>query len=214
MSETSPVENVVVNEDTLHDNFPVRFRFNKVKDKESGEETQRAAIELSLKTLSLQGIAAVLASGDEKQQSLLLDAVKDVIVSAAKDQINSNESLVAESFDHSKVTWEAIANTPNERKARGIPKELWDEFYGDYEVVYKTHLTDDAKIAETNINVWKARLQTMRGKLPLLKKMQDRLAFYTQHTERGEEFSDIVKYLNDKLEEFQAEGTDYGLEKL
>ena len=219
-AEATPEVDVVQDENVVA--FPAKFRFQSVKNKESGEETKRAPVELELHSPSLKGIAAILKSGNEALQKLLVEALQDVIIAAARDQVVSNENLTAETFDHTKVSFEYIATTPKERSGRGISKESWEDFYGDYTAVFTTLIPEKDEqgevkgknIGEANCQVWKSRCQTIRGKTPQLKRMQDRLAMYVSSTKKLDDFSSHVEYLNNKLTEFINEGQAYGLDKL
>jgi hypothetical protein len=134
-SEASNVTqlNVVANHDITVNPTAFKFNFRSVTDEETQTTTKRPTIEIKLPVPSLDGIAKILNEGDKKQQALLLEAVTQVIADAARDYVNDNTTVTAESFDLSKVTFEAIANQEPEVKAsRAIDKESWKAFCDAY----------------------------------------------------------------------------------
>lgn len=209
MDNTSAT-NVQPNHDVNVDKKVYTFGFRTVEDADTGTKTKRPSIELSLPIPSLEGIAAILTSGDEKQQSLLIEAVAQIVVDAARDQLNDNAALTAESFDFSKVTFESIANQEIEaRKSRAISKEAWE----DFSTAYITHMVSTTAAPKKQVEL---QVKHMVGKFNVLVNHADRerilggfkeqLTVFTATYPEAEAHAAIIDYLNGRIKKIIESG--------
>ena len=109
-----------------------KFNFKKVRDENTGLETKRPSVELTLPVPSVEGIIAILETGG-KSLELLLESVTDVIASRAREIVNEKEDINQTNFPFDQLAWEVIANLPKaERRGGGISKDTWEDFSKDY----------------------------------------------------------------------------------
>lgn len=194
--------NIKANYDFSVDVKPVLFRFKKSKDKDTGIETMREALELAIPFPSIEGIIAIIEAGG-KQLELLQDAVEAVITQVARDIISEDTSINATNFPVENLSWEAIANMPKaQRRGGGIPKEVWDAFAQDYveimpAVTGKTvdQVTNAAKILQN-------KLAQVKTNEPVLQLLVEQLAVYADHSPNIEEYKECVEFLLNKADTF------------
>ena len=204
MSETQNQENTPVqaNFDNTVDTVSVKFNFRKVKDEATGLETKRPSIELPLKLLTVEGIVQVFQAGG-KQLDLLVEAVRDVQLSRAREIVNEKEDITADNFPYDALNWEAIANLPKaERRGGGIDKETWAEFAKDY-IAVMPGVTGKTVEQVTNASkILLNRLQAVKNSKPHLKLLKEQLAVYANSSPNAEQFADCVSFLVEKAETF------------
>lgn len=195
-------ENIKVNYNFKVDVKPVTFNFKLQRDKESGIEIKREAVELALPFPSIEGIVSILEAGG-KQLDLLMDAVESVIIATSRDIIVENTTINAKNFPIDRVSWEYIANLPKaQRRGGGIPKETWEDFAQDYVSVMpgvtgKTveQVTNAAKILQN-------KLQQVKTNEPVLKLLIEQLAIYSENSANIQEFQDCVEFLLNKADAY------------
>jgi hypothetical protein len=187
---------IAVNFDNKLDYQAVKFNFRSVKDTDTGVVTKRATVELAkLPVPSVEGICAILESGNEKAMSLLLEAVSDVVIARARDVINENETLTSDNFDYSLVDWNTIANLEKEDRRSAIPKEVWDDFQADYITVITSVTTSTKEQAATAAKIFGAKFAPIKTKKDVIGKLKLRLSVYMEHTTRAGDFAEIVELL-------------------
>ncbi len=175
--------------------------FNFKKDKLGNKRPQ---VKGTIGVPSVEGFIAIIEAGG-KQFELLQDAAFDLIRSVVAEDVGANESLkdLAE-LDHSKYSWEAIANMPKEdRRSSAIPEETWKAFADDYIKVMQP-LTGKSLEAVTNATVvylkkfapWKSDKKT----ITLLKQQ---LAIYAEQPS-AEQFAEILDTLIRRADTYLA----------
>jgi len=104
------------------------FKFHYKKD-ELGNK--RETTELKLPIPSVEGVVAILEAGG-KGLDLLLVTIGDAVAAQARAILNENPTMAAAQFPTEQCLWDFIANMPEaEKRGRGIPKEIWEEFAAD-----------------------------------------------------------------------------------
>jgi hypothetical protein len=190
--------------DIKETNFYFRKVTNEVKNPDgsvSKVETKRPTVTIPVPTPSVEGIIAILESGDQKQLDLLLEAVGGVVVEQARDWINEHEEANANNFPYENLSWVKIANLPKaERRGGGISKELWEDFAKDY-VEIMPGLTGKKKEAvEMAAKVFQNKFAGAVTNKPVLKLLEGQLAIYAQNTAQGETLTPCIEFLQQKLE--------------
>ena len=169
-----------------------------MKDKESGIETKRPTIELKLPVPSVEGIIAILEAGG-KQLELLQSAVSDIVVAQARSLLSDNENMTADNFPYAQCTWEFVANMPEaEKRGRGIPKEVWEEFAADYIEVMPSITGKTSEQVALAAKLFLNRLQQVKTNKPVISKLREQLAIYANNSKQAENFADCIKFLDDK----------------
>lgn len=202
------MDNVTANHDVYVDKKAYTFGFRKVTDEETKIETKRPSVELNLAIPSLEGIAKILSSGDDKQQKLLLDAVAGVVVDAARDYLSDNPEATADNFDYSKVTFEAIANQPAEvRASRAISKEAWE----DFAKAYMAHMISATNAPKQSVNL---QAKAMLGKFKqienhaekerILNGFQELLTIFTASYPDAQTHSQVIDFLNNRIQKMRT----------
>lgn len=193
MSENAPI---VANFDKTID--PKDFKFHFKKDKELGNK--RESIELKLPTPSVEGIIAIIEKGG-KGLDLLLGAAADVIVSQARNILNDNEEMKADSFPFEQCTWEFIANLPDaEKRGRGIPKETWEEFAADYTAVMPGLTNKKVEQVALAAKLLVTKYNNVKTNKPVIKLLMEQLALYSTGSPNAEQYQDCIKFLQEKGE--------------
>ena len=193
-------ENIKVNHNFAVDVKGVKFNFKKQKDKDTGIETHREAVELAIPYPSVEGIVAILEAGG-KQLELLQDAVESVITAAARDIISDDTSINASNFPMDKITWEAIANMPKaQRRGGGIPKEVWEAFVTDYIEVMPDATGKTLEQVTNMAALFKNKLASIKTHELALKMVLEQLAIYVENSPNFEEYKECVEFLMNKAD--------------
>jgi len=200
-------ENLKVNHDFKVDVKPIRFNFKKQKDKSSGIETIREAVDLALPVPSVEGIIDILQATDEdgknKQLELLQDAIEGVITAIARDIISEDHKINASNFPIDKVSWNAIANMPKaQRRGGGIPKEVWEAFAQDYIEVMPEVTGKGVDQVSRAASLFLNKLSSVRTAEPILLLLIDQLAIYAENSPNIEEYKECVEFLLNKADTF------------
>ena len=191
-------QNIQANFDNTVDVKEYKFHFKTVKDKESGIETKRPTIEIKLPVPSVEGIIAILEAGG-KQLELLQSAVSDIVVAQARSLLSDNENMTADNFPYAQCTWEFIANMPEaEKRGRGIPKEVWEEFAADYIEVMPSITGKTSEQVALAAKLFLNRFQQVKTNKPVIGKLREQLAIYANNSKQAENFADCIKFLDDK----------------
>lgn len=191
-------DHIQANFDNTVDVKEYKFHFKTVKDKDSGIETKRPTIELKLPVPSIEGIIKILEAGG-KQLELLQSAVGDIIVAQARSLLSDNENMTAENFPSGQCTWEFIANMPEaEKRGRGIPKEVWEEFAADYIEVMPAITGKTAEQVALAAKLFLNKFQQVKTNKPVIGKLREQLAIYANNSKQAENYADCIKFLDDK----------------
>lgn len=221
----APVELTQEQKDKLHadikatfnnkvDVKEVKFNFRKVKDPESGVETKRNAVTLSLPVPSVEGIIDILQAGG-LQLELLQEAVAAVIIDQAREYVNDNEAVDATNFPYATMSWEAIANLPKaERRGGGIAKELWEDFGKDYLAVMPAVLNKPIKSVELAVKVFLTKFSAVKTDKKVLGLLKSYLAMYLNASPNAEQFAECVEFLDKKAETLLSADSSNLLENL
>jgi hypothetical protein len=190
---------IAANFDNTVDLKEYKFNFKTTKDKETGEESKRPSIELKLPVPSIEGIVTILQSGG-KQLELLQEAVSAIIVAQARSILNDNESMTVDLFPAEQCTWEFIANMPEaEKRGRGIPKELWDDFITDYVSVMPKLAGKTEEQVALAANLFAKKLAPVKTNKKALNKLAEQLAIYLNSAPSAESYFDCIKFLDEKI---------------
>ena len=196
------VTNIKVNHDFQVDVKPMKFNFKKNKDKDTGIETIREAVELALAFPSMEGIVAILEGGG-KGLELLVDAIEGVITDQARSIIAEDTGINATNFPHEKASWEFIANMPKaQRRGGGIPKEVWEGFATDYIAVMPDVTGKNVEQITNMAKILQNKLTQVRTNEPVLLLVVEQLSVYAESSENAEEFKECIEFLLNKADTF------------
>ena len=202
--ETSAQPAIVVNFDNKLDYKGAKFNFREVKDAETGVKTKRATIELAkLPVPSVEGVVAILQAGG-KPLELLLEAVQDVVISRARDVINDNPHMTAETFDYSQVDWNAIANLEKEDRRSGIAKEVWEDFATNYAEIMPSVSGVTKEQAAKAASIFIGKFASIKNRKDLIEKLVVRLAIYAENSPRAGEFAECLEVLDKRATKLLA----------
>ena len=201
-------EQITANYDKFVDAKEYKFSFRTVKDKDSGIETKRPTVELLLPIPSIEGIIRILEEGG-KQLDLLQSAVADVVAGHVRSMLSDDEKLTSENFPLNQATWEFIANLPEtEKRGRGIPKETWEDFAADYIAVMPSATGKTAEQVALAAKLLLGKFQAVKTNKPVIEKLQEQLAIYANNAPMAEQFSDCIRFLDEKADSLmQADET-------
>jgi len=178
---------------------PVKFHFKKSKDSDTGIITDRRPVELAMVYPNLNGIMGILESEDPKQIQLLMDAVEDVVNSAARDILYEDVKLDAATFPYERISWAAISKIPKTtRRGGGIPKETWEEFAADYITVMPEATGKTVEQVQRAASLLKNKFAQCKTAKPVLELLREQLAIYVTKSPNAEEYSECVEFLTEK----------------
>lgn len=184
-------EAIVANVDRLVTSPEMVFNFKKDK-----LGNKRNSIKLTPKVPSVDGVVDILSRGDEKEIQLLMDAVYDVVRSAAAGIIGDDENVTAENFPYDRVTWAAIASQPKEdRRSSSISEEAWNAFCQSY-ISYMPGATGKSEEAVTNATlVYRKKFAPWKSDKKTLEKLKGQLALYIDGCPDAEQHQEILDML-------------------
>lgn len=188
---------IVPNFDSTVDAKDFNFRFKKDK-----LGNQRPAVSLKAGVPSVEGIVKILETGG-KGLELLQDAMYDVIRSALAAWVGDDEKASQETLDHSKFTWEAIANQPREdRRASSITPEQWAAFAADYQAVMPGITGKNADQVANATVVYLKKFSIVKTNKPVIEALKTQLALYADNSPNAEEHSEILELLVRKADTY------------
>ena len=191
-------EEIVANFNRFLDEKEVKFSFRTIKDEATGLESKRPTIEQKIPVPSVEGIIAILEAGG-KQLEMLQEAVADVIYQRAREILADDDKLVEVPIDL--LSWEVIANLPKaERKGRGIPKEIWDDFSKDYIAVMPAITGKTAEQVGNAAKIFLNKFQQVKTNKPVVSLLKGQLAMYLNSSPNAESFSECVEFLLNKAD--------------
>ena len=194
--------NVQANFDNTIDKVAVKFNFRRVKDEATGLETKRPSVELELPLLSVEGIIQAFQAGG-KQLELIVEAVRDVQISRARELVNEKEDVTADNFPYAELGWEKIANLPKaERRGGGIPKETWEEFAKDYIAVMPSATGKSIEQVTNASKILLNKFQAIKTNKIVLAMLKDQIGIYTNTSPNAEQYSECINFLVEKAETF------------
>lgn len=192
---------IQANFDNTVEAVEMKFRFKKDK-----LDNQRPTIELKALVPSLEGIVAILESGDAKQQDLLKEAMYNVIRGAIAGDVAEDETFSQDTFDKDfvkKYSWAAIANQDRaDRRASSITAEAWASFAADYVEIMPAIANKKKEAVELAAGVFVKKFASVKTNKEILTILKNQLALYVEHTKKGEEFSEIIEVLTKKLDTY------------
>ncbi len=195
---------IQANHDPLVDLKEITFNFRRTKD-DSGVEYKRESVVVPMQIPSVEGIVKILETGGKELQ-LLQDAVESVLVGHVRSMLSDDTSLTTENFPADTVTWTTIANLPDtDRRGRGIPKELWDEFIESYLEVMPGVIgrpLETVKRQAAHLANKFQMLKTHEKKNELLPNFIEMLAIYSNAAPDADQYSAPIEFLIKKAEEF------------
>ena len=196
------IENIKENFDFSVAPKQVRFNFKKTKDKDTGIETVRQAVELAIPFPSMDGLLAIIQTGGQGLD-LLMEAIESTVTSVARDMLGEDTSLSAANFPVDKLSWAAIAAMPKaQRRGGGIPKETWEEFEKDYIEVMPSATGKSIEQVTYAAKILKNRMAQVKTQEPVIQLLVEQLGVYASSTPNMEDYAEVVAFLLEKAETF------------
>lgn len=186
--------------------------FFKAKEKDG---PRRDTVILQVPALTPAGL--VNALHDTKQMEYILDIINGEISQAAREQVNDTAKPVnkQEELDMSKLSIEFLANEPaGDRRGRGIPKEVWEDFAADYMAIMPELIGKSKESVANAVKLFAGRLQGCKNSKPVLGVLEKYLQVWFSNTENAEAFGEVYAFLNSKIETFLKITDDQLLENL
>ena len=215
VTEQTQDQEVAVDPNASYVNSKISFHFKteKIRDadgNEIGEGKKHPTVDLNVPVPTAIGLAAILNLGDEKQTSLVLEAVKDIIYQRARDLMNElrarNEDnkdfeIKPEMINSYDLSWEVIANLPPAaRRGGGIAKETWDEFVKDYRAVMPGVLGKKQEQVDKAAALFQSKFQKCRTNKPVIQALLDFLAVWVTASPNKEVYLSCYEFLKEKGE--------------
>jgi hypothetical protein len=200
---------ITANYDPLHQVRETKFSFRTIKNEETGVETKRPNVVVQIPALSVQGIIECLKAGG-KPLDLLLDACYAIQADYARELLKQDETITTENFPIEKLDWAFIAELPDEdgRRGRGIAKEIWEDFYKDYNAVMVGLTGKTAKQVDRQASMFLQKLNPLKNhedKAFLIPKLKEQLTIYANGSPNAEQFVECIDFLNKKADEILSD---------
>ena len=213
---TDTQTNDLQNPTPLVDKKEFTFSFRKTKDETTGVESKRDAVTAKLEIPSVEGIIEIIRGGG-KGLELLQAAVENQIVDFARSLLSDDSSITTDNFPYDKISWELIANQPeSERRGRGIPKELWEDFIKSYIEQMPAILGKPLDNIKKQASILAQKFQPLRAhekKNEILPNFVNVLTLYANNVPEAEQYSAILEFLVKKAEQFMEQDNAADLEK-
>lgn len=213
---TDTQTNDLQNPTPLVDKKEFTFSFRKTKDETTGVESKRDAVTAKLEIPSVEGIIEIIRGGG-KGLELLQSAVENQIVDFARSLLSDDSSITTDNFPYDKVSWDVIANQPeSERRGRGIPKELWEDFIKSYIEQMPAILGKPLDNIKKQASILAQKFQPLRAhekKNEILPNFVNVLTLYANNVPEAEQYSAILEFLVKKAEQFMEQDNAADLEK-
>lgn len=191
------------------ENVKSKFHFKTRKEKDAAgvvikEIPAPEALEVDVPLLTLEDIVAILNSGDEKQIKLILEAANGIILSQAREQVNSNienlEELRKNGLKLDELTFEFIANLPPAtRRGSAISDETWEGFETDYVAVMQRHGKTEDK-AKAGAKLLVKKFAPVKTNKKVLEALKGNLQTWIANTEKAEDFQEVYETLMSKVD--------------
>lgn len=173
------------------------FRFKKDK-----MDYKRPNVELKIPVPSVIGLKEIMEKGG-KGLELLVETAYDVVRSVAADIVANNKEISQENFPFSQISWEAIANMERaDRRSVTIPEETWTGFATDYMNIMPGVTGKNKEAIELAVAVYLKKFSQVKTNKDVLKKLQEQLGLYMEHTKNGDEFVEILELLTRRVENY------------
>lgn len=198
---------IQANHNPLIDTKEITFGFRKTKDADTGIESKRDAVIARLPIPSVEGIVAILQAGGPGLE-LLQNAVESTITDYVKSLLSDDTEITSDNFPYDKVSWDIIATLPDtDRRGRGIPKELWDDFIKSYIETMPAVIGKSPDVVKKQASHLANKFQVLKThekKAELLPKFVEMLAIYTNSCTDAEQYAPCIEFLIKKADEFMA----------
>lgn len=209
MSETSQATHEInANHNPLVDMKEFTFGFRKTTDAETGVTSKRDSVVTKLAIPSVEGLVAILNNGG-KGLDLLLSAAENVITDYAKSLLADDPKITSETFPVDSVLWDTIANLPDtDRRGRGIPKEVWEDFIKSYIEIMPQVTGKSVDVIKKQASILAQKFQPLKNhekKADLLPKFVEMLSLYVNGAPDAEQFQAPIEFLMKKAEQFLNE---------
>lgn len=214
-TENNQAAAIVANHNPLVDIKESTFNFRKTKDEETGLESKRASVTVKIQVPSVEGIVKILQDGG-KGLELLQSAVASTLEDYVKSLLADDGTLTTENFPADTITWDTLANLPDtDRRGRGIPKELWEDFIKSYIETMPAIIGKSVEVVKKQASILAAKFQPLRThekKNELLPKFIEMLSLYVANAQDAEQFGAPIEFLLKKAEQFMNADTSANLE--
>lgn len=205
MTDTQTHQDINPAHDPLVDYKELTFNFRKTKDAETGVETKRKAVTAKIPVPSVEGIVKMLEEGG-KPLELLQNAVESTITDYVKQLLSDDDKITSENFPVDQVSWDIIANLPEtERRGRGIPKEVWEDFIKSYIENMPALIGKSVDVVKKQAAILAQKFQPLKNhekKNELLPKFIEMLTLYVNNVPEAEQFTAPIEFLIQKAEQF------------
>lgn len=198
-------------------NFKFNFKTRAIKDeegKEIGRTKKQPSIETALPVPTHDTIAAFLAQPDSAESRLIMDAVKDVIYGAARNQFDEiidgfdgDESRVvsATMLDYTKLDLTYLANLPPSTRGSTVPsEEEFKAWFADYLAVMPKATGKEVDRIKKHIELFSKPTRIKTNK-PVMETLIGQIDIYLTQSQALEDTGTTAAYMHTKLSRWFAE---------
>lgn len=180
----------------------VKFNFKTITDEKTGLKSKRPTVELTYPVPSFEGLLGVLENPDSAAAKLVLEVMADTVEWRVRELLGEKEDFSQDDLaDFKSISWETIANLPkSERRGGGIATEIWEEFAKDYVTVMPAVAGKTVEQVTNASKLFLAKFNPIKTNKPVLTMLKGQLALYTNNSQKAEEFSACIKFLDEKAD--------------
>lgn len=175
----------------------VTFHFRNQKVVVDGVEQKRPSVEVAVPEYELEDILAILNGEDTKTQDLVMSAINDLVISAARAQVDDPEF---KELDLSKLDLTYIASVPRAQRAGAISKETWEAFEADYIAVVMAATGKDKERVTKAAKLTAAKFAPVKSDKRVIGILVEQLNVWFANTQQADAFADVYETLTNRAE--------------
>lgn len=166
---------------------------------------KRDPVTLKVPQITMDTLVSIANSPDDNPvKRFVFDVVNATLVDYVQNKLNEQPrhlQIDPSKIDMSDVSLETLATMPqDERKARGIPEEVWAEFEKDYREIMPAAMGLDAGKLDNHIKAFRSRFNPIKSNKAIIKKLLAALETWASNSNRLEELQQIYVTLTEKAE--------------
>lgn len=154
---------------------------------------KRDTVTVLVPQVTMDDVLSSLDDDDERVRNYAIDLINDALVTAARKQIDSSDTL-----NYAELTLEKLACAPKASRGNGIDAEVLKAFAEDYIKVHVA-LGKEPEKAEKAAAIFVKKLTPVKDDKQLLDIMQTLLATWFEATENGAQHAKVYEYLSDRI---------------
>jgi hypothetical protein len=175
----------------------VTYNFRNQRVTIGGVEQKRPSVEVAVPEYELEDILAILNGEDTKTQDLIMSAINDLVIVAARAQVDEASFTT---LDLSKLDLTYIASVPRAQRAGSISKETWEAFESDYVSTVMAATGKDKERVTKAAKLTAAKFAPVKSDKRVIGILVEQLNVWFSNTAQADAFADVYETLVNRAE--------------